>query len=200
MLFLSIDLATLIKIIGTLGVGVIVFAESGLLIGFFLPGDSLLFTAGFLASGGFLDIIPLLIVSFLAAILGDSVGYSLGYRYGRKVFYKKNGYFFNKKRVIEAELFFEKHGAYAIILARFTPIVRTITPILAGVGKMPYRLFLTYNVVGGFIWGVGITSLGYFFGNLIPNADQYILPIVLGILITSFIPPFIKILRERKKQ
>jgi membrane-associated protein len=194
--FFSFDLATTIKIIGTAGVAAIVFAESGLLIGFFLPGDSLLFTAGFLASQGYLYIIPLILATFIAAVLGDNVGYSLGHKYGRRVFSKEHGYFFNKKRLAEAENFYKKHGAYTIVLARFTPFVRTFAPILAGVGKMPYRTFFIYNVAGGFGWTFGITGLGYFFGNLIPSADRYILLIIGVIVATSLIPGFIKFAKK----
>lgn len=199
-MFLLPDLATTIKIIGTAGVAVIVFAETGLLIGFFLPGDSLLFTAGFLASQGYLYLVPLLLATFIAAVLGDSFGYSLGYRYGRKVFSKEHGYFFNKKRLIEAEVFYKKHGAYTIVLARFTPFVRTFAPILAGVGKMPYRTFFIYNLAGGFGWTVGMIILGNYFGKIIPSADRYILPIVGLIIVISLIPGLIKFTQNSRNK
>lgn len=194
------DLANTIKIIGTAGVAGIIFAETGLLIGFFLPGDSLLFTAGFLASQGYLYFFPLVLATLAAAVLGDNFGYSLGHKYGKRVFSKEHGYFFNKKRLKEAEDFYEKYGAYTIVLARFTPFVRTLAPVLAGVGKMPYRTFFIYNLAGGFVWTWGMTFLGYFFGNLIPNADRYILPIIALIVLTSLVPGLYKFLKEKRKK
>lgn len=189
------DITALIKTVGLFGVWGIVFSESGLLIGFMLPGDSLLFTAGFLSSQGYLPIVPLVIGSFLAAILGDAVGYYFGKKTGRRIFTKEDGWFFHKDRLLEAKKFYDHYGPWAIILARFMPVIRTLAPILAGVGEMPYRVFFMANVVGATLWAIGITLLGYYLGQLVPNADQYLLPIILCIVFASFIPAIIRLLK-----
>lgn len=193
-----IDPTALIQTLGLAGVIAIVFVESGLFFGFFLPGDSLLFTAGFLASQGFLPILPLALSTFIAAVAGDSVGYFFGRKVGPAIFVKDDSIFFNKKHVARAQHFYEAHGKKTIIMARFVPIVRTFAPIVAGVGEMKYRVFLMYNIIGGFIWAVGMTALGYFFGNIIPEADRYILVVIGAIVLTSFIPPAIHIIKARK--
>lgn len=194
------DPTALIKSLGYIGVFAAVFAESGLLVGMFLPGDSLLFTAGFLASQGILNFPALLIITFLAAVAGDSVGYFTGKRYGHKVFKKDDSLFFSKSHVMRSEVFFAKHGGKSLILARFTPIVRTLAPILAGVGKMTYHRFLLFNLIGAFIWAVGITSLGYYLGNLIPDIDRYILPALAVILLVSIIPTVTHIARDEQQR
>ena len=194
------DLTALIKAAGYLGLFGIVFAESGLLIGFFLPGDSLLFTAGFLASQGFLNIWLLIPLLFVAAVVGDSVGYSIGYRVGPRIFKRKDSIIFHKDNLEHANKFFEKHGGKTIILARFMPIIRTFAPMLAGVGRMSYKTFLAYNVIGGLLWAVGITLLGYFLGRTIPNVDKYLLPIIALILISSILPSFIHVIRDKKSR
>ena len=183
-----IDLILLIKTVGYLGLFIIVFAESGLLIGFFLPGDSLLFTAGLLASSGFFNIFTLMLIFFIAAVTGDSVGYFLGEKYGPKIFNKKKSLFFNPEHVERSKRFFEKYGMKTIFLARFIPIIRTFAPVLAGVGKMNYKKFLSINIIGGFSWSIVMPMLGYFLGKSVPNIDLYILPIVIGIIVVSFIP------------
>lgn len=193
----GLDLIALIKLVGYTGIFGIVFAESGLLIGFFLPGDSLLFTAGFLASQGFFDIRVLVALCFIAAVTGDSVGYAFGYRVGRKIFNKEESIFFHKDHLLRAEAFYKKHGGKTIIIARFMPVVRTFAPIIAGVGAMQYSKFLAYNVIGGVLWAVGLTTLGYFLGSTIPDVDRYLLPIVLGIIILSILPSVIHILRHK---
>lgn len=192
------DLPVLIKTAGYLGLFGIIFAESGLLIGFFLPGDSLLFTAGFLASQGVLDIGTLCIVTFIAAIAGDSFGYFFGKKIGPRIFTKDDSIFFHKEHIARAQHFYEKHGPKTIILARFMPIVRTFAPILAGVGSMKYRTFLLFNIVGGFLWAVGLSVLGYFLGNAIPNIDHYLLPIIVGIIGISLLPTVIHVLRTQE--
>lgn len=196
------DLTELIKTIGLLGVFGIVFAESGLLIGFFLPGDSLLFTAGFLASQGFINIWVLAIGAFIAAIVGDSVGYTFGHKIGRRLFQRENSLLFHKDNLLKAESFYEKHGGKAIILARFMPIIRTFAPIVAGVGAMRYSAFLSYNIIGGFLWAIGLSVGGYALGNSIPNVDRYLLPIILFIVFLSVLPSAIHILKnpEHRKQ
>jgi membrane-associated protein len=185
----SLDLPAFIQTIGLLGVVAMIFAESGLLIGFFLPGDSLLFTAGLLASQGLLNL-PLLVAgSVAAAILGDSVGYAFGAKIGPRLFTREDSVLFHKAHVERTKRFYERYGPKAVILARFMPVVRTFVPILAGVGQMHYRTFLTYNVVGALAWAVGVPLVGYWLGRSIPGVDRYLLPIVAAIVLTSLIPP-----------
>lgn len=192
------DLPSLIQTIGYVGITAIVFAESGLFFGFFLPGDSLLFTAGFLASQGFLNIFILIALTTTAAILGDSVGYWFGKKVGPFIFSRPDSFLFSHKRVEDASAFFAKHGPKSLILARFIPAVRTFTPILAGVGQMNYRTFLKYNVIGGILWGTGLPILGYFLGRLVPHPDRYIIPIVLLIIVVSILPVLREVFRKKK--
>lgn len=189
------ELRALLEAIGYLGIFAIIFAESGLLIGFFLPGDSLLFTAGFLASQGIFNILWLAGLCFLAAVLGDSVGYAFGHRVGRRIFTREDSIIFHKHNLQRAQAFYDRHGGKTIILARFLPVVRTFAPILAGVGSMPYQRFLWYNVVGGALWAMGLTVLGYYLGSAIPDVDQYLLPVVIGIIALSVLPAIVHILR-----
>jgi membrane-associated protein len=196
-----IDPQQLIRSFGTIGLFLIIFAESGLLIGFFLPGDSLLFTAGLFAAKGDLNIVVILIGCFVAAVLGDQVGYAFGKKVGPSIFKRPNSRLFKQEYVERANQFFEEHGAKTILMARFVPIVRTFAPILAGVGTMPYRTFVSYNVIGGFLWAVGVTSLGYFLGDAIgaDNIDKYLLPIVAVIIVLSLIPPFLEYRKHRTR-
>ena len=190
-------MVSFVKAAGLIGIFLVVSAESGLLIGFFLPGDSLLFTAGFLASQGYFGIVPLIILCFLGAIIGDSVGYSFGKRMGRKIFRKEDSLLFHKDHLRKAEVFYERHGGKAIVLSRFMPVVRTFAPIVAGVGKMHYRTFLFYNIAGGALWSLGLTGLGYFLGSAIPNVDRYLLPIVGAIILLSITPPVLHMWRNK---
>lgn len=192
------DLIPLIKASGYLGLFGIIFAESGLLIGFFLPGDSLLFTAGFLSSQGFLNPVWLSALTFIAAVLGDNVGYSFGKKVGPMIFKKKESLLFNKENLERAKKFYEKHGPKTIVLARFMPVIRTFAPILAGVGKMNYGTFFFYNLAGGFLWTFGIVWGGYYLGSSIPNVDKYLLPIIAGIILLSILPSIIHILKDKK--
>ncbi len=187
-----------IRTVGYVGIFAIIFAESGLLIGFFLPGDSLLFTAGFLASlNPPVFSLPVLLVGFfLAAVIGDSVGYAFGRRVGVKLFQRENSLLFDKKNILRAQAFYEKHGGKAIVLARFIPIVRTFAPIVAGIGTMHYPRFLAFNLVGGLLWAVGVTLAGYFLGSAIPDIDRYLLPIVILIVLLSVAPAALHLLRE----
>ncbi|MBM3941233.1 MAG: hypothetical protein FJ318_10240, partial [SAR202 cluster bacterium] len=193
----GVDLESLIRAVGYIGLFAIVFAESGLLIGFFLPGDSLLFTAGFLASQGLLNIWVLLPLLFIAAVTGDAVGYAFGSRVGRRLFQREDSRFFKRKYLLQAAAFFEKHGGKAIVVARFVPIVRTLTPIVAGAAQMTYPRFAMFNVLGALLWAVGVTLAGYLLGNVIPHAEEYLLPIVLIIVLVSFTPPAIHMWREK---
>ncbi len=182
------DLASLIQTVGYLGVFTVVFLESGLLIGFFFPGDSLLFTAGFLASQGLLDIKILIVGCFVAAVAGDSIGYLIGAKLGPKIFTKENSIFFHKKHLERAQRFYDKHGGKTIILARFIPVIRAFAPVVAGVGKMDYKRFVSFNLIGGVLWAIGVTLAGYYLGSLIPDVDKYLLPIVGLIVIASVLP------------
>lgn len=183
-----IDPKFLITTLGLVGVFVIVFAESGLFFGFFLPGDSLLFTAGLLASQGHFNVLLLWAGCTVAAIVGDSVGYAFGRRIGPKIFTREDSFFFHKKHIEHTNAFYERYGKKTIILARFVPIVRTFAPILAGVGQMTYRTFVTYNVIGGLLWTTLLIFLGFILGTVIPSVDRYLLPIILIIIVASLIP------------
>ncbi len=196
---LNIDLPILIRAIGYFGIFFIIFAESGLFFGFFLPGDTLLFSAGLLASQGYFNIALLVLVVTFAAVLGDQIGYLFGFKVGPKIFSHDDSFFFKRKHIAEAEDFYREHGKKAIVLARFIPVVRTFIPILAGVGKMHYKTFISYNILGGLIWATGITLLGYFLGQQIPNIDTYLLPILLGIVFISFLPTIVSFLYNKLK-
>ena len=189
----------LLETFGTIGLFIIVFAESGLLIGFFLPGDSLLFTAGFLASQGVLDLPVILVGTFLAAVVGDQVGYMFGARVGPALFKRPDSRFFRQSYVDKAQAYFDKQGPKTIMLARFIPIVRTFAPIVAGVGRMRYRTFVTYNVVGGFVWAIGVTLLGYYLGKSIPDIDKYLYPVIAVIVALSLIPVVHEVLKLRRE-
>ena len=202
----GISLIDFIKIVGVFGIAAVVFAESGLLIGFFLPGDSLLFTAGFLVQAGFLpvNIHLLVIILFIAAVADDSVGYGIGHKFGPHIFKKPDSLLFRQENIQAAQDFYDKHGGKTIIIARFIPIVRTFAPVIAGVGKMHYKQFLAYNLVGGFLWAAGITYIGYFAGAGLTKAgidiDHILLPIVLVIILLSVAPPAIHILKDKKRR
>ena len=193
-----LDPIAIIKTGSYLGIAAIIFAESGLLVGIFFPGDSLLFAAGLLAGGGVLAFFPLLICVVLAAIIGDSVGYWFGANVGSNFFNRKDSLIFKQEYLKRTQRFYQKYGGRAVVLARFVPIVRTIAPILAGVGSMKYSTFLSYNMLGGLLWGVGMTSLGFFLGSIIPDSERYILPISLVIIVVSFLPIIINLLRGKR--
>lgn len=199
--------ANLIQNGGLVLLFLIVFAESGLLIGFFLPGDSLLFTAGAVASGAFAEapgmqdvqfnIWVLMIGCFLAAVAGDQVGYMIGRKAGPRLFNRPDSKFFKREYVDKGTEFFDEHGGRAIILARFVPIVRTFVPTIAGVSQMPYSSFVRYNVIGGFLWGVGITFLGYQFGK-IDFVKENLEVAILGVVFISLLPIALEVLKARK--
>lgn len=193
-----LDPLTIIKTLGLIGVVLIVFAESGLFFGFFLPGDSLLFTAGFLASQDLISIWGLLILCFIAAVAGDSVGYMFGKKTGPMIFNKEDSLFFKKKHVEKARDFYDKYGKKTIVFARFIPIVRTFAPIVAGVAQMNYRVFISYNIIGGFLWTWGMLGLGYLLGNVIPNVEKYLTPIILVIIFVSFIPAIVEYYKSKR--
>lgn len=192
------QIVPLLETVGYFGMFAMVFAETGLLVGFFFPGDTLLFTAGLLASQGYFNIFILTAGAFLAAVLGDSVGYWIGKKIGPKIFTREDSFFFKHEYIARTQHFFDKHGKKTIVLARFLPIVRTFAPVLAGVGSMEYRSFLFYNVFGAAAWCALVPLLGYFLGNKIPNVDHYLLPIVATIFLISFIPLIREVFRRPK--
>ncbi|MEI7810038.1 MAG: DedA family protein [bacterium] len=193
------EVMPLIKSIGLLGIFFFVFAESGLFFGFFLPGDSLLFTAGILAGAGYFNLVFLFFGAFLMAVLGDSFGYYFGKKIGPKIFSKPNSIFWNKKNIEKTSAFFDKHGDKAITLARFVPIVRTFIPIMAGVGSMKYKNFLFWNILGSMVWTGSMIFLGFFLGNYVKDIDKYILPIVFVIIFISCIPVLFQFFNKKNK-
>jgi membrane-associated protein len=195
-----LDPEWLISTFGLIGILAAVFAESGLLIGFFLPGDSLLFTTGLLVAGGTLLHQPLWLMCLLvsvAAVAGDQFGYLFGRRFGPSLFRRPDSRLFRQQNLTRAQGFFRRYGARSIVLARFVPIVRTFTPIVAGASRMQYRTFLIYNVIGGTLWACGVTILGYFLGQVafVKNNIEFIL---IGIVAVSVVPIGIEVLRARK--
>lgn len=196
----------LIDTVGLLGIFAIIFAESGLLVGFFLPGDSLLFTAGFFASHPasvphslHLSLAPLLVGVWIAAIAGDQLGYWFGRRVGPTLFSRPDSRFFKQENLHRAEEFFERNGSRTIVYARFIPIVRTFTPIVAGTSKMPYRTYLTYDVAGGTLWSLGVTLLGYFLGHVHVIAHHIELAVLVLVAI-SLSPVVIELLKHRRER
>lgn len=187
----------LARTFGVLGVALIVFAESGILIGLLLPGDSLLFTAGLLAAQELLPIAPLIGAVIVAAIAGDAVGYWFGARTGPALFKRDDSRLFKRAHLAKATAFYEAHGGRTIVLARFIPIVRTFAPIVAGASGMTYRRFVTFNVAGAAIWGGGVTLLGYILGNTIPSIDRYLLPAIGVIVLVSLLPVILEARRHR---
>jgi membrane-associated protein len=195
-----LDPQTIILTGGLIAITAIIFAECGLLIGFFLPGDSLLFTAGFLASQRVvpnLDIWTLSILCGVAAALGPLVGYWYGHLWGPRLFSREDSMLFRKQHLVRAHEFYERHGGKALILARFMPVVRTFAPVVAGVASMDYGRFVVYTAIGAVVWAVGMLWLGYFLGSLIPDAGKYLEYIVAVIILVSIAPPIIHLLRER---
>jgi membrane-associated protein len=197
---LHLDLVELIKAVGYAGIFGIVFAESGLLIGLFLPGDSLLFTAGFLASQGFLHLGVLILVCVTAAISGDAAGFYFGRRVGRKLYERPDSRWFKRKHLLAAEAFYARHGGKTIVLARFLPIVRTLAPVVAGSANMDYRRFVIFNALGGLLWGAGMPTAGYLLGSVIPDVDKYLIPVVLLIILLSLLPSLVHLYREHRQE
>lgn len=194
------DISTFIKGAGYIGILGIVFAETGLLIGMFLPGDSLLFTAGFLASQGFLSLPLLCMITGLGALLGDNTGYWLGRRFGESVFSRKGSLLFDPSHLQRTQSFFNQYGSKTLVLARFVPIIRTITPTFAGVGRMAYPKFLAFSIIGAVLWGIGLPCVGYYLGSSIPGIDRYLIPIIAGIVLVSVAPGAYHILRDAENR
>jgi membrane-associated protein len=193
------DVEFLVRTGGLVALIVIVFVETGLLVGFFLPGDSLLVTAGIFAARGDFDMVVLNTTLSLAAIAGDSVGYGIGARTGPRIFTREDSIFFNRKHLISAKEFYDRHGGFTILMARFMPIIRTFAPVVAGVGAMQYRKFIVYNVFGGIFWVLSMTLIGYFLGTLIPNIQKRIDVVIAIVIFLSLLPAIIKFVMERYK-
>jgi membrane-associated protein len=187
----------LIRIGGLAGLVLIVFAETGLMVGFFLPGDSLLVTAGLFAARGDLDILWLNLALIAAAIIGDATGYWIGYRAGQALYSRPNSFLFRREHLIKTHEFYERHGGKTIIIARFVPIIRTFAPVVAGAATMTYRHFAAYNVIGGILWVTSMTLTGYFLGLAIPDLDRYLHLVVAVVIFLSLLPAIIAWLRAR---
>ena len=195
------DLPALVQWAGYFGLTTIIFVETGLLVGFFLPGDSLLVTAGLLASqpNFGLNVYAMGALFSVAAVVGDTVGYYIGRASGPRIFTREDSLFFSKKHLYRAHAFYEKHGGKTIVIARFMPIVRTFAPVVAGVAEMQYRSFLAYNVIGGVLWVWSMLFTGYFLGRYIPGIDKHIEKVILVVIFLSILPGIISWMRERKK-
>jgi membrane-associated protein len=193
------DVELLVRAGGLVLLTIIVFVETGLLIGFFLPGDSLLVTAGIFAAKGDLDLLTLNLALSAAAIVGDTVGYRIGYTTGPKIFTRENSLLFNRKHLISAKEFYDRYGGFTIAIARFIPIIRTFAPVVAGVGAMSYRRFLAFNVFGGIFWVMMTTLAGYFLGTFIPNIQEQIHLVIAIVIFLSLLPGMIKFLSEWRK-
>lgn len=193
------DVEFVVRTGGLAVLAAIVFTETGLLVGFFLPGDSLLVTAGIFAAGGTFNLWQLNILLSLAAITGDSVGYRIGYSTGPKIFTRENSLFFNRKHLMSAKTFYERYGGFTILMARFIPILRTFAPVVAGVGAMSYKRFIAFNIFGGIFWVMATTLAGYVLGRAIPNIHEQIHLIIAVVIFVSLLPAMIKIARERWK-
>lgn len=196
-IFQGEHLVELIKAIGTLGIFGMVFCETGLLIGVFLPGDSVLFTAGFLASQGFLNIYVLIPTIFVAAVLGDNAGYLWGHKLGHRIFNREDSVIFHKDNVLKAQHFYEKYGTMALILSRYIPIVRTFAPLVAGVGKMPYKRFFLIDLISCFIWSFGLTLAGFYLIKVFPGLEKNITLVIFGIIVVSLIFPVYHYLKNK---
>ena len=191
------DVAGLIQWGGLLMLVAVVFAETGLMIGFFLPGDSLLVTAGIFASTGHLDVLSLLLWVTVAAVAGDQLGYYIGYSTGPRIFRREDSLLFKRQHLLRARDFYERHGGKTIILARFIPVIRTFAPVVAGVGQMEYRRFVTFNVVGGVLWVWSMVILGVTLGNAVPNIDEHIHVVIAVVVFLSILPAIIEYIRSR---
>lgn len=194
-----LDPTYLAKTFGYLGLLIVIFLESGIVIGFFLPGDSLLFAAGLLAAKGNLDILAVIGLAVIGAIAGNNAGYYTGKRFGPSIFKSQKRWFLSKDRIDDAHRFFDKYGANSLILARFIPAGRTLVPIFAGIAKMKYRRFFLFNATGGLMWGVLLPVLGYSLGRSVPSIDKYVLPVIFVIIVLSALPVTFHYLKSKQK-
>jgi len=194
------EVTELIREVGTVGIAFIIFLETGVPFGFFFPGDSLLFTAGLIASQEFLNIGLLAMLTFLGAVAGNMSSYAIGKVIGPRIFNKEDSFFFKKKYVEKTKEFYARHGKMTLIAGRFMPIIRTFAPLLAGVISMNYRSFVTYTVFGAIFWTWGLLFLGYYLGKFIPDVDKYLIPIILFIIFLSFVPSIREFINSRKNR
>jgi membrane-associated protein len=199
---MGFDYIGIIRTFGYVGIIAIIFAESGLFFGFFLPGDSLLLTAGLLAARGELNLVVLLLTLPLAAVLGDNVGYWFGKKVGPPIFTRDNSLLFRRKNLLAAKGFYDKHGGKTITLARFMPFIRTFVPIVAGAVEMEYRRFFFFNLVGGLVWAAGVTVAGYFLGQFFPPdvLDRYFLVIIVVVILVSASPAMVHAWKEYRHE
>jgi membrane-associated protein len=194
------DVQGLIQAFGYLGLAIIVFTETGLMIGFFLPGDSLLVTAGLFAAKGDLNIVYLNLLLITCAILGDATGYYIGKKLGPALFRREDSFFFKKKHLVATHEFYEKHGGKTIIIARFVPIVRTFAPVVAGMANMPYSRFALFNIVGGIGWVFSMTMIGYLLIKMFPNIEKHIHIVIVIVIFLSILPGIIEFIRAKMKK
>jgi membrane-associated protein len=192
------NLPELVQWAGLFGLAAIIFSETGLLVGVFLPGDSLLVTAGLLAARGYLNVYALAPLLTVAAICGNSVGYFIGRASGPRIFSRENSLFFNKKHAIRAHEFYEKYGRKTIVLAQFMPVIRTFAPVVAGVGGMRFRQFITFNIMGAVLWIWSMVAIGFFLGSYIPGIDQHIEIVIVIVIFISILPGLISAYRTRR--
>ena len=198
------DLATWVQMYGAtvayIVLAFIIFAETGLFFGFFLPGDSILFPAGILASQGYLNIVVLCTLAFFAAVLGNIVGYFFGRHVGKRLFNREDSIFFHKAHVTRAKNFYQKHGGKTIILARFLPIIRTFGPIVAGISDMSFVRFVLYSAIGGILWAIGVPVAGFYLGRSIPDVDKYLLPIIFLVILLSLFPALLEAVKTKERR
>ncbi|PID99662.1 hypothetical protein CSA80_00125 [Candidatus Saccharibacteria bacterium] len=192
------DFVEIVRTGGLLVLFLIIFAESGMMVGFFFPGDTLLFSAGILAASGVLPVWPTIAVIAVAAIIGDNTGYHIGKHLGPKLFKKEDGLIFRKDLIMKAEKFYEKYGTKTMLVAHFVPIVRSFAPVTAGAGKMDYRQFVLYDAIGDITWATSITLLGYYIGSRIPGVEHYIEPVLIGIILVTFVPTLYHAFKDPK--
>jgi membrane-associated protein len=193
-----LDPSYLVRTFGYLGLFITIFLESGIVIGFFLPGDSLLFAAGLLASQGHLNILAIIFLAVAGAILGNNAGYYTGKRFGPSIFKHQSSWFLSHDRVNEAHRFFDRYGRKSLLLARFVPAARTLVPIFAGIGKMDWQHFFTYNALGGLAWGIFMPVLGYELGRSVHGIDKFVLPAIFIIIVLSGLPVLYHYLKSRR--
>ena len=194
------DVEGLVHVGGIVGLAAIVFTETGLLVGFFLPGDSLLVTAGLFAARGDLDVALLVGCLICAAVFGDTVGYNIGARTGPRLFSRADSLLFNRKHLMTTKEFYERHGPFTIVIARFVPIIRTFAPVVAGIGAMEYRRFLAYNVMGGIGWVLAMVLGGYFLGQIVPDIHDHIHKVIVVVIVLSLLPAIIKVAKDKFKR
>lgn len=194
------DVEAIIRWGGLAMICAIVFAETGLMVGFFLPGDSLLVTGGVFAAAGHLDVYSMLILVSLCAVVGDQLGYFIGQKTGPALFTREDSLLFKRSHILRAQAFYEKYGAKTIVIARFVPVVRTFAPVVAGVGQMHYRRFVRYNVFGGILWVASMILTGYLIGTAVPDINKHIHVVIAAVIFLSILPAVIEVLRARRRK